>query len=222
MSQARYELDRRTLGAEKAGEPFPEYVAGWREHIKRNHDALGIEYDHWSGTSICPQHVELTQEFFRRLVEHGYFIEREADQLYSPTQERFLADRYVLGTCPNCGYEESRGDECPRCGAWNDALELKDPRSAVDGQALERRPTTHWYLDLPKLRDEHMGGWTHDHDWKPNVKAFLEALLEDVPARAMTRDMDWGVPNIAPVRVSSESTCGSLDSSSGTRGSGRP
>ncbi|MEO0651281.1 MAG: methionine--tRNA ligase [Planctomycetota bacterium] len=190
-----------TIGAEQEGIPFPEYVSRWREAIRRDHEALGIEYDHWSGTSISPHHAEMTQGFFRRLVEHGYFFERESEQLYSPTQGRFQADRYVVGTCPNCGFEESRGDECPRCGAWNDALELGNPRSKVDGQPLEKRSTSNWYLDLPKLRDDHMDTWIREHEWKPNVRAFLEGLLKDLPARAMTRDMDWGIPlpvDVAP------------------------
>jgi methionyl-tRNA synthetase len=193
-----------TIGAEAAGEPFEAYVARWREHIKGNLDRLGVEFDHWSGTSVSAVHRETTQEFFRRLVEHGYFFERETEQLYSPTQGRFLADRYVVGTCPNCGFEESRGDECPRCGAWNDALELGDPRSKVDGRPLERRRTSNWYLDLPKLRDEHMDRWTREHEWKPNVRAFIEGLLKDVPARAMTRDMDWGIPLPEDVAPNSE------------------
>ncbi len=190
-----------TIGAESQGREFPEYVAHWRERIKSDLDRLGVAFDHWSGTSVSATHRETTQEFFRRLVENGYFFERETEQLYSPSQGRFLADRYVVGACPNCGFEESRGDECPRCGAWNDALELGDPRSKVDGLPLEKRRTTNWYLDLPKLRDEHMDRWTREHDWKPNVRAFIEGLLEDVPARAMTRDMDWGIPlpdDVAP------------------------
>lgn len=183
-----------TIGAESQGQEFPDYVAHWRENIKANLDRLGIRFDHWSGTSVSEVHKETTQDFFRRLVDNGYFFERESEQLYSPSQGRFLADRYVIGTCPNCEFEESRGDECPRCGAWNDALELGDPRSKVDGLPLERRTTSNWYLDLPKLRDEHMDVWTREHEWKPNVRAFIEGLLKDVPARAMTRDMDWGIP----------------------------
>jgi methionyl-tRNA synthetase len=188
-----------TLAAEKEGTPYAQYVAQWRAQMKRTFDALGVEFDHWSGTSVCAPHRALTQDFFRRLVRGGYFFERETEQLYSPSQGRFVADRYVLGTCPNCRYPESRGDECPRCGAWNDALELGDPRSPVDGLPLERRRTSHWFLDLPKLREEYLDRWTREHDWKPNVRAFIAGLLENVPARAMTRDMDWGVPLPADV-----------------------
>ncbi|QDU68618.1 methionine--tRNA ligase [Engelhardtia mirabilis] len=183
-----------TIGADQKGEPYPDYVAHWRDGMKAMFDRLGIAFDRWSGTSVSPRHVEFTQEFFRRLVDGGYFNAREKEQLYSPGEERFLADRYVVGTCPNCGFEEARGDECPNCGSWHDALDLGQPRSKLSGEALERRMSTNWYLDLPKLRDEYLGQWTRDHDWKPNVRAFIEGLLKDVPERAMTRDMSWGVP----------------------------
>ncbi|HKX46356.1 MAG TPA: methionine--tRNA ligase, partial [Planctomycetota bacterium] len=183
-----------TIGAEERAEAYPAYVARWRGVIERTFAAFGIEFDHWSGTSTSPQHAELSQRFFLNLERHGYLERRETEQLYSAASGRFLADRYVVGTCPRCGHEPARGDECPRCGAWYDALELRNPRSKLDGSALERRRTTHWYLDLPKLRDEHLGEWVRTHEWKPNVRDFLGGLLEDVPARAITRDMEWGVP----------------------------
>ncbi len=190
-----------TLGAEAAGTPPGEYAAGWRDAAKRTFDAFGIAFDQWSGTSVSPRHTEFVQSFFRRLVANGYFFERESEQLYSESGGRFLADRYVTGRCPNCEFEEARGDECPRCGSWLDALDLGDPRSKLDGSTLVKRSTKHWYLDLPKLREDHLAKWIGDQPWKANVKAFLEGLLKDVPARAMTRDMAWGVPlpeDVAP------------------------
>jgi len=183
-----------TLGAEAAGVEPSAYVAGWRETIKGTFDALSIEFDRWSGTSVSPHHAELSQDFFRRLAKNGYLIEQESEQLYSPSQDRFLADRFVVGTCPNCGFEEARGDECPNCGSWLDALDLGSPRSKVDGKPLEKRSTRHWFLDLPKLRDEGLGAWVEGHEWKTNVRAFLENLLADTRPRAITRDMNWGVP----------------------------
>lgn len=182
-----------TFGAEAAGVEPSEYVAGWRAGMKSTFDALGIEFDRWSGTSISPNHAELSQHFFRRLLKNGYLIEQESEQLYSPSQERFLADRFVEGTCPNCDFEEARGDECPRCGSWLDALDLRSPRSKVDGLPLEKRSTRHWFIDLPKLRDAGLGEWVEGHEWKTNVRAFLENLLADTRPRAITRDMDWGV-----------------------------
>ncbi|QDU84418.1 Methionine--tRNA ligase [Planctomycetes bacterium Pla163] len=183
-----------TFGAEAAGVEPSAYVARWRDQMKSTFDALGIAFDRWSGTSISPNHAALSQDFFRGLLANGYLIEQESEQLYSPSQERFLADRFVTGTCPNCGFEEARGDECPRCGSWLDALDLRSPRSKVDGLPLEKRSTRHWYLDLPKLRDAGLGDWVEQHEWKTNVRAFLENLLADTRPRAITRDMDWGVP----------------------------
>ncbi len=183
-----------TLSAEQAGVPYAEWVLGWRERIRSTFDAFGIGFDVWSGTSSTPRHREFAQGFFRRLDRGGYLLRQTSEQLYSPAEDRFLADRYVVGGCPKCGHPEARGDECPRCGAWLDALELVEPRSRLSGAALERRSTTHWYLDLPKLRAEHLESWVRAQPWKSNVATFVEGLLANVPARAITRDMAWGVP----------------------------
>jgi len=183
-----------TIGAEAEGKDYGEYVAHWRETIKGTFDALGIEFDVWSGTSICPQHAETSQQFFRQLDASGFLLKRETEQLYCTNDEMFLADRYVVGTCPSCGHDPARGDECPSCGSWLDPLQMKSPRCKVCGTTPERRSTRHWYLDLPGLRDEHMGRWIGEHEWKSNVRAFVQNLLEDVPPRAITRDMSWGVP----------------------------
>lgn len=183
-----------TLRAESEGVPYGEYVARWRDEIKNTFDALGIEFDVWSGTSISPHHVELTQEFFTRLDENGYLVQKDSEQLFCPQDEMFLADRYVVGTCPKCEHPSARGDECPNCGSWLDPLTLIEPACKLCGTAPERRATRHWYLDMPKLRDEHMGRWINEHEWKPNVAAFIQNMLEDVPLRAITRDLKWGVP----------------------------
>ncbi|HED65426.1 MAG TPA: methionine--tRNA ligase [Planctomycetes bacterium] len=183
-----------TVGAENDGVEYPEYVARWRADIKRTFDRLGIEFDVWSGTSISPHHTELAQDFFRRLSEGGFLIKRASEQLYCPKDERFLADRYVLGTCYVCGAEDARGDECGKCGTWLDATRLVEPRCRNCGSVPEKRSTTHWYLDLPKLRDAHIGEWFQGHPWKANVKAFVENMLADLEPRPITRDMGWGVP----------------------------
>ena len=183
-----------TIGAEQKGVGYAEYVAGWREDIKRTFDRLGIAFDAWSGTSVCPEHEALTQDFFRRLDDNGYLVQRELEQLYCPHDAMFLADRYVVGTCYSCGSERARGDECPDCGTWIDALRLTQPTCKLCGTAPERRTTQHWFLDLPRLRDAGIGQWIEGHPWKPNVEAFLKGLLEDAPERAITRDMSWGVP----------------------------
>ena len=192
------------IGAEAEEKPYEEYVAHWRKTIRSLFDQLGIEFDIFSGTSICPEHVESTQQFFRKLQENGYLVQREVEQLYCPHDEMFLSERYVLGTCPKCGYDEARGDECPNCGSWLDANTLGDPRCRICGTTPVMRKTKHWLLDLPKLRDEHMGAWIKDHEWKSNVKSFITNLLEDVPERTITRDLRWGVPLPADAGSDSE------------------
>lgn len=183
-----------TINAEKEGVDYATYVSGWREEFKRTFDRFGIEFDIWSGTSVCPQHEALSQEFFRRLSENGYLQKRTTAQLYCLHDERFLPDRYVLGTCPKCGHSPARGDECPSCGTWLDAAKLIEPSCKQCGNTPELRDTTHWYLDLPKLRDEHIGEWFTSHEWKANVKSFIGHMLEDLQPRPITRDMKWGVP----------------------------
>ena len=183
-----------TIGAEQEGAPYPEYVARWRAEIKRAFDAFGIAFDVWSGTSICPEHVATSQHFFRRLDENGYLLQRSEQQLYCPKDEMFLADRYIVGTCHECGYEEARGDECPRCGKWLDPLRMPSVRCKVCGTTPEKRSTVHWYLDLPRLRDDGLGQWFADHPWKSNVRAFIGNQLQELRPRPITRDMRWGVP----------------------------
>jgi methionyl-tRNA synthetase len=182
-----------TISAEKAGEDYPSYVARWNRNMRATFDALDIGYDIVSGTSTCPEHPELSREFFSKLLANGYLVERQTKQLFCVHDDMFLADRYVEGTCYSCGSEGARGDECPSCGTWIDPLQFKDPRCKICGSTPEERTTTHWYLDLPKLRDDRIGGWIRDHEWKTNVEKFIENLLEDVPERAITRDMSWGV-----------------------------
>ena len=183
-----------TIAAERAGEDFASYVKRWHDDMRATFAALDIRYDIVSGTSTCPQHPDTSCEFFSKLDENGYLIERVAHQLYCNTHERFLADRYIEGTCYVCGFEAARGDECPQCGTWIDPLKLEEPKCKECGNEPEERKTTHWYLDLPKLRDEHIGDWIKDHRWKSNVAKFIENLLKDVPERAITRDMSWGIP----------------------------
>jgi methionyl-tRNA synthetase len=183
-----------TIGADREGRDYREYVAHWREVIHTGLQRLGVEFDIFSGTSICPEHAPTSQEFFRSLLSNGYVRKRPSEQLFCVTDDMFLADRYVEGSCPKCGFEKARGDECPRCGNWIDPLEMPIARCKLCGEAPERRTTVHWYLDLPKLRDEYLGAWVEGHEWKPNVKAFVANMLRDVEARPITRDMRWGVP----------------------------
>jgi methionyl-tRNA synthetase len=183
-----------TINAEQAGRPYSEYVAEWRARILETLTTLGIEFDVFSGTSSSSFHEATAQEFFERLDEGGFLEAIASDQLYCTQDSRFLADRYVMGTCYVCGKAGARGDECPSCGSWLDALRLGDPQCKVCGSTPEKRSTTHWYLDMPRIRDEFLGRWIEEHEWKPNVRAYITNMLKDVPKRPITRDMNWGVP----------------------------
>lgn len=183
-----------TIGAEQAGKAYPEYVAHWHDAILHTFTTLGIEFDIFSGTSTSPRHAELSTEFFRRLDANGYLKRETSSQLYCENDDRFLADRYVVGTCPECQFEGARGDECPKCGSWLDPLKIINPACKVCGKRPVERQTTHWYLDLPKLRDAGIGDWFASKEWKPNVQAFVKGLLKDLAPRPITRDMKWGVP----------------------------
>lgn len=183
-----------TINAEKEGVDYATYVARWRAEFQRTFKRFGIEFDIWSGTSACPQHTEMAQNMFRQLHENGYLCKRTSAQLYCEKDAMFLPDRYVLGTCPKCEHTGARGDECPSCGAWLDATKLKNPACKQCGSQPKLRDTTHWYLDLPKLRDDHIGAWFEKGDWKANVQAFISRMLDDLQMRPITRDMSWGVP----------------------------
>jgi len=183
-----------TVNAEQEGIPYAQYVARWRGEIQAALDRFSIRFDVWSGTSLCPEHAATSQEFFRRLDQNGYLLKRKSEQLYCEKDRMFLADRYVLGTCYECGYEKARGNECPRCGKELDPLRMKDTRCKVCGTQPVDRETLHWYLDLPKLRDDGLGAWFRGHPWKPNVAAFIGNLLDELAPRPITRDMSWGIP----------------------------
>jgi methionyl-tRNA synthetase len=183
-----------TIHAEQEDVPYAEYVARWRNVIKQSFDRFGIEFDVWSGTSICPEHVATSQEFFARLDENGYLVQQSSEQLYCARDRRFLADRYVLGTCYLCGYEQARGNECPRCGQELDPLKMQVVACKICGTRPEKRSTVHWYLDLAKLRDDGLGRWFKDHPWKPNVTGFIGNQLAEIGLRPITRDLHWGVP----------------------------
>ncbi len=184
--------------AEKAGVAPQAFVDRWHEEIKKTFDGFGIEFDIFSGTSAGrnPFHAALSQEFFLKLHANGYISDRTVKQLYCGSCRRFLADRYVEGTCPRCGAPGARGDECPSCGAWVDPLELKDPKCKQCGAAPVVKETRHWFLDLPRLAEEKIKEWFRSKagEWKPNVLTFVENMLSDLKDRPITRDLDWGVP----------------------------
>ena len=139
-----------TLTAEREGKYPQEVVDYWWAHMKETFERFSISFDNFSRTST-ELHARNTQLFYRKLKEGGYISEAESKQMYSPTEGRFLPDRYVEGTCPVCGYKEARGDQCDNCGSWYEAYELIEPHSKVTGGAVEVRETTHLYLDLPEV-----------------------------------------------------------------------
>jgi methionyl-tRNA synthetase len=154
---------------------------------------LGMTYDCFTRTTTR-NHYAVVQDMFRTLYENGFLIEQSALGAISPTTGRTLPDRYIEGTCPICGYEEARGDQCDNCGNQLDPVDLIDPRSIVDGSTPEFRETTHLFLDLPAFRDQLVEWIEAQTHWRPNVRNFALNLAREVKPRAMTRDIDWGVP----------------------------
>lgn len=181
-----------TLSAELAGRNPEEHVAIYHEVIKTFFNQLNISFDHFSRTT-WPGHIEPVQQYFKDLYDNGFIEERITDELYSETDGRFLADRYVVGTCPRCGFTEARGDECPQCGASYDAIDLKNPRSKLTDKPLVKKNTKHWFLLLEKFKDK-LNAWIENKNWKPNVINFVKGYIDELRARSITRDMTWGVP----------------------------
>ena len=183
-----------TINAEKAGVPYKEYVDKNHNLIKAFFDKLNIRFDHFSRTTI-PEHAVLAQEFFLTLHKAGHIKPAVEAQFYCTTCNRFLADRYVSGTCPKCGAANVRGDECTKCGEWLDPSKIVSPSCKVCGKTPEIRQTTQYFLDLkafaPRLKE-----WLESKkDWKPNVKNKALSLIEEgLVERAITRDISWGVP----------------------------
>lgn len=181
-----------TLSADLAGRTPKEHVDIFHRINRDFFDKLNISFDHYSRTT-WEGHVEPTHQFFQDLMANGYIEARITDQLYSEADHKFLADRYVVGTCPRCGFENARGDECPRCGASYEATELKNPRSKLTQAPLILRPTKHWFLLLDRFK-ERLNTWIETKKWKPNVINFIKDYIDHLHARAITRDMKWGIP----------------------------
>lgn len=181
-----------TIHAEMMGRTPKEHVDIYHEVNKNFFDRLNISFDHYSRTT-WKGHEKPVLEFFRDLVENGYIEPRITDQLYSEEDQSFLADRYVVGTCPKCAFEKARGDECPKCGASYEATDLLNPRSKLTNASLALKPTKHWFLLCDKLKEKILL-WIKEKKWKPNVLNFAKKYLEDLRPRAITRDSAWGIP----------------------------
>ncbi|CRX39499.1 methionine--tRNA ligase [Estrella lausannensis] len=181
-----------TLSAELAGRSPKEHVDHFHEVNKNFFKTLNFSFDHFSRTTT-KFHENPVHQFFNDLLNNGFIEERMTEQLYSEQDGRFLADRYVTGTCPSCGYPEARGDECQKCGSSFDATDLKNPRSKMTGAPLKLKETKHWFLLLEKFQDR-LNEWIEKKNWKPNVVNFIKGYIKNLKARAITRDIRWGVP----------------------------
>jgi len=164
--------------------------------IKQSFADFGISFDNYSRTSL-PIHHKTASDFFKKLYEQGDFIEEISEQLYDEEAHQFLADRFVIGTCPKCGNPEAYGDQCERCGSSLNATDLIDPKSSITGSKPTLKATKHWFLPLNRYQ-EFLEKWIlegHKNDWKPNVYGQVKSWLDDeLKPRAVTRDLDWGIP----------------------------
>ncbi|WP_333766578.1 methionine--tRNA ligase [Streptomyces sp. IBSBF 2435] len=184
------------LAAKEAGLPVDVFCAQAHDAQKAVYDGFALSFDHF-GRSSSAQNVDITQRFARRLHENGFIEERAIRQVYSLADERFLPDRYIVGTCPHCGYDKARGDQCENCTRVLDPTDLIEPRSAISGSsALEVRETKHLFLLQSELAAE-VEAWidANSAEWPTLASSIARKwLTEGLHDRAITRDLDWGVP----------------------------
>ncbi len=193
-----------TIAAEKEKVSPREIIDKYHEANKEAFEKFGMSFDIYSRTSL-PGHHDTAREFFRDFREKGYLVDLEEEQFYDEDANMFLPDRYVEGTCPNCGYDHARGDQCDNCGAYYDQLKLKNPLSLVSGKSPVVRRTSHWYMRFDMFQS-FLESYIESHagDWKDNVLQQSRSWLKQgLNERAITRDLNWGVmiddiPNIPP------------------------
>ncbi|VXB62552.1 methionine--tRNA ligase [Maribacter litoralis] len=185
-----------SMKAKKEGVTPKDIIDKYHAIIKQSFMDFGITFDNYSRTS-APVHHKTASEFFINLYKKGDFIEETTAQLYDEEAQQFLADRFVIGTCPKCGNEEAYGDQCENCGSSLNATDLINPKSTITGTVPTTKETKHWFLPLDRY-EEFLRNWIlkgHKDDWKPNVygqcKSWIDGGLEP---RAVTRDLDWGIP----------------------------
>lgn len=181
-----------TLSAEQANRSPQEHVDIFHHVIKELFSQINLSFNHYSRTT-WQGHIATVQQFFTDLLNNGFIEERVTDQLYSEQENQFLADRYVVGTCPHCGFQEARGDECQKCGASYEATDLLNPKSKLTQSSLVRKPTRHWFLLFDAFK-QRLDEWLSKKEWKANVVNFAKKYVENLKPRAITRDMSWGVP----------------------------
>jgi methionyl-tRNA synthetase len=179
--------------AEKEGLPTRQLADKYNRVIVEDLQGLGLGYDLFTRTTTR-NHYRVVQELFLGLYKNGYIVPKTAMGAISPSTGRTLPDRYIEGTCPICGYDGARGDQCDNCGNQLDPVDLINPRSRVNGERPTFVETEHFFLDLPALAGS-LGSWIAARkDWRPNVLKFSQNLLQDLRPRPITRDLDWGVP----------------------------
>jgi methionyl-tRNA synthetase len=185
-----------TITAKKEGVSPQDVVDKYNGIIKKSFQDFGITFDNYSRTS-APIHHETASEFFKDLDAKGEFVEKVEMQLYDAEANQFLADRFVIGTCPKCGNEESYGDQCEKCGTSHNATDLIHPKSAITGNVPTLKETKHWFLPLDQ-HESFLKEWIlegHKNDWKSNVYGQVKSWIDDgLRPRAVTRDLDWGIP----------------------------
>lgn len=173
-----------------------EIIDKYHTIIKQSFADFGISFDNYSRTSAKIHH-ETASEFFKKLYRNGDFIEETTAQLYDEKAGHFLADRFVIGTCPKCGHKEAYGDQCENCGSSLNATDLINPKSTLSGTIPTLKETKHWFLPLDRYED-FLKEWIlvgHKNDWKPNVYGQCKSWIDDgLKPRAVTRDLDWGIP----------------------------
>lgn len=184
-----------TIRAKKEGITPQDVCDRYHKIIKDSFQEFGISFDIYSRTT-SKVHSKLASDFFRKLYDDGKLIEKETEQLYDPEAKQFLADRYVMGTCPHCGNPNAYGDQCEKCGSDLSPMELINPHSTISGAKPELRKTKNWYLPLNNYQDWLKQWILHGHkEWRPNVYGQCKSWLDmDLQPRAMTRDLDWGIP----------------------------
>ncbi len=186
-----------SMKAKKEGITPQEVIDKYDAIIRKSFIDFGISFDNYSRTSSQIHH-ETASEFFRKLYDDNKFIEETTEQLYDAKADQFLADRFVIGTCPKCGNDEAYGDQCERCGSTLNATDLINPKSTITGETPTLKSTKHWFLPLDQY-DAFLREWIlvgHKADWKPNVYGQVKSWLDEaggLKPRAVTRDLDWGI-----------------------------
>ncbi|MCJ7735929.1 MAG: methionine--tRNA ligase [Anaerolineae bacterium] len=185
-----------TVVADSEGKSPTEVFEEFHQRFLKLFMRLGISYDLFTHTDT-DNHHRVSQDFFSKLLENGYLFVEKQEQMYSESADKFLPDRYVEGTCPMCGYDNARGDQCDRCNTLLDPKDLINPRSKMDGSIPVIRETEHFFLDLPLLAEKGLAKWLElgKEDWRPNVINFSRNFVnKGLRARPITRDLKWGIP----------------------------